>query len=154
MRKLFGPRQIEMKGHVTVELYGPDGELKQKTEGYNVITTTGKEFVASFLQSAVAAAATFTARYVAIGTDPTAEAVGNTALGIEVARHTSTVSYVSGGITRFKATFATGSGTGAIVEYGLFSSNTAGTIIGRHTSAAVNKGANDTLTVTYDVTFS
>lgn len=154
MRKLYGPGQFEMKGHVTVELYGPDGNLKDRRQGHNVITEVGKEFIASFLQSAVAAAATFTARYVAIGTDATSEAAANTALGIEVSRHTATVSYISGGITRFKATFATGSGTGAIVEYGLLSSNSAGTLIGRHTSAAVNKGSNDTLTVTYDVTFS
>jgi len=153
-KPVYGPASIEMHGHVTVELRGPDGELKERRSGHNVITTVGKEFLASFLKSAAAAASTFTAKYVAIGTDATAEAVGNTALGIETSRHTATVSYVSGGIYRLVATFATGSGTGAIVEYGLLSSNSAGTLLGRHTSAVVNKGSNDTLTVTYDVTFS
>lgn len=145
---------VELHGHVTVELFGPDGKLKSRTTGHNVITTVGKEFLASFLQSAAAAASTFTCKYVAIGTDSTGETIANTTLGIETSRHTGTVSYVSGGIYRVIATFATGSGTGAIVEYGLLSSNTAGTLLGRHTSAAVNKGASDTLTVTYDVTFS
>jgi hypothetical protein len=153
-KPVYGPATIEMHGHVTVELFGPDGKLKDRRTGHNVITTVGKEFLASFLYSSVAAAATNTARYIAIGTDATGEAVGNTALGIETSRHTGTVSYVSGGIFRVIATFATGSGTGAIVEYGLLSSNTAGTLVGRHTSAAVNKGSSDTLTVTYDVTFS
>lgn len=153
-KPVYGPTSIEMHGHVTVELFGPDGKLKQRTEGHNVITTGGKDFLASFLQSAAAAAATFTAKYIAIGTDATSEVVANTALGIESSRHTGTVSYVSGGIFRVTATFATGSGTGAIVEYGLLSSNTAGTLLGRHTSAVVNKGSGDTLTVTYDVTFS
>lgn len=153
-KPVYGPTSIEMHGHVTVELFGPDGRLKSRTEGHNVITTGGKDFLASFLQSAAAAASTFTARYIAIGTDSTAEVVANTTLGIESSRHTGTVSYVSGGIFRVTATFATGSGTGAIVEYGLLSSNTAGTLLGRHTSSVVNKGANDTLTVTYDVTFS
>ena len=153
-KPVYGPTGIEMHGHVTVTLYGPDGQIKDQRSGHNIITTDGKDFLASFLKSAAAAASTFTAKYVAIGTDSTAETVANTTLGIEVSRHTATVSYVSGGITRFVATFATGSGTGAIVEYGLLSSNTAGTLIGRHTSAVVNKGASDTLTVTYDVTFS
>jgi hypothetical protein len=153
-KPVYGPATLEMHGHVTVELFGPDGKLKQKTQGHNVITTVGKEFLASFLYSSAVAAATFTAKYIAIGTDSTAEAVANTTLGIEASRHTGTVSYVSGCVYRIVATFATGSGTGAIVEYGLLSSNTAGTLLGRHTSAVVNKGASDTLTVTYDVTFS
>ena len=153
-KPVYGPTTIEISGHVTVELFGPDGKLKQRTEGHNVITTVGKEFLASYLSSGAAAAATFTAKYVAIGTDSTAEAVANTTLGVESSRHTGTVSYVSGCVYRVVATFATGSGTGAIVEYGLLSSSTGGTLLGRHTSAVVNKGASDTLTVTYDVTFS
>lgn len=93
-------------------------------------------------------------KYVAIGTDSTAEAASNTALGAEVSRHTGTVSYVSGQIYQVVATFATGSGTGAIYEYGLFSSNTAGTMLARDTEAVINKGANDTLTVTAQFTLS
>lgn len=145
---------VKMKGKWFVYLYGPDGVLKESREGVNVVTTVGKEFLASFLNSAVAGAATFTGRYVAIGTNSTAEAVGDTALGTEVSRHTGTASYISGQIFQVKATFATGSGTGAIVEYGLISSNTAGTLIARDTEAAINKGANDTLTVVCQLTVS
>jgi hypothetical protein len=52
------------------------------------------------------------------------------------------------------ATFASGVGTGAIVEYGLFSSSTGGTMFSRDTEAVINKGANDTLVVTTEVTIS
>lgn len=145
---------ITLKGKWTAVLNGPDGIEKQRVEGFNVVCTNGKEFLASFLYSAAAAASTFTCKYVAIGTDATAEAVGNTALGTESSRHTGTVSYVSNQIFRVKATFSTGSGTGAIVEYGLFSSASAGTMLNRDTEAAINKGANDTLTVTCDLTIS
>lgn len=145
---------VRMKGKWFVYLYGPDGSLKDQREGANVVTTVGKEFIASFFNSAVAAAATFTAKYVAIGTNSTAEAAGDTALGTEVSRHTGTASYISGQIFQVKATFATGSGTGAIVEYGLLSSNTAGTLIARDTESAINKGANDTLTVVCQLTIS
>lgn len=146
--------RVKMKGEWFVVLYGPDGEVKDKRQGFNVVTTVGKEFIASFLGSAAAGAATFTGRYIAIGTDSTAEAAGNTALGIEVSRHTGTVSYLSGQIYQVTATFATGSGTGAIVEYGLLTSNTGGTLIARDTEGAINKGANDTLTVVAQMTFS
>jgi hypothetical protein len=145
---------FKLSGYWTAELRGPDGQLKDKRAGSNVICTNGKEFLASYLQSATVGAATFTMRYIGIGTDATAEAAANTTLGIEVARHTGTVSYISGQIYQVKATFAAGTGTGAIVEYGLFSSSAAGTMLARDTEAAINKGAGDTLTVTAQITIS
>lgn len=145
---------VTLKGRYYATLYGPDGAVKERREGDNVVTTVGKEFIASFLRSAVAAAATFTARYIAVGSDATAEAIGNTALGTELGRHTASVSYTSGGIFNVTATFAAGSGTGAIAEYGLLSSSTGGTLLSRDTEAVITKGASDTLTVNYTLTFS
>jgi hypothetical protein len=145
---------LKLKGEWFVTLYGPNGELKDKRQGYNVITTNGKEFLASFLYSAAAAASTFTCKYVAIGTGTTAEAAADTALGTEAARHTGTVSYISGQIYQVTATFAAGLGTGAITEYGLFSSSSAGTIISRDTEPAINKSAGDTLTAVLQLTIS
>lgn len=145
---------LNLKGRYTATLYGPDGAVKKTVEGPNVVCTNGKEFLASFLQSAAAAASTFTMKYIAIGTDSTAEAAANTALGTEVSRHTGVVSYVSNQIYKVTATFATGSGTGAITEYGLFSSNANGTMLSRDTESVINKGANDTLTVIYQLTIS
>jgi hypothetical protein len=147
-------RSLTLKGRYIARLYGPDGELKQERVGNNVVCTNGKEFLASFLYSSAVAAATNTCRYIAIGSDSTAEAAANTALGTELSRHTGTVSYVSNQIYQVIATFATGSGTGSIYEYGLFTSNTAGTLISRDTEALITKGANDTLTVTYQLTLS
>ena len=145
---------IALKGMWTKELRGPDGELKQRLVGPNVVCTNGKEFLASFLYSASVAASTFTMKYIAVGTDSTAEAAANTALGTELARHTATVSYVSNQIYRLTATFAAGTGTGAIVEYGCFSSSTGGTMLARDTESVINKGASDTLTVTAEFTLS
>lgn len=143
-----------LKGRWYVTLYGPDGKIKDYKEGDNIVCTNGKEFLASFLASAAAAASTFTCKYVAIGTNAAAEAAANTALGTEVARHTGTVSYVSNQVYRVTATFATGLGTGSIVEYGLFSSNTAGTMLSRDTENLISKGANDTLTAVVNLTIS
>lgn len=145
--------KIVLDGRYRAELWS-GGVLKDVREGQNVVTTVGKEFIASFLKSAAAAASTFTAAYIAVGTDSTAEAVGNTALGTELARHTGTVSYTSGGIYNVVATFASGLGTGAIVEYGLLSSSAAGTLVSRDTESVINKGANDSLVVNYSLTFS
>lgn len=146
--------ETKMRGEWFITLYGQDGEIKEKRQGHNVVTTVGKEYVASFLYSAAVAASTFTGYYIGIGSTDTAEAVGDTALGTELSRQTGTASYISGQIYQVTATFATGSGTGAIVEYGLFSSSTGGTLIARDTESAINKGANDVLTVVAQFTFS
>lgn len=146
--------EVGLKGKYFVTLYGPDGKPKEHRSGDNVVTTVGKEWLASFLASAAAAAATMTAKYCAIGSDATGEAAANTALGTELARQTGTVSYVSGGIMQVTATFAAGTGTGTIYEYGLFSSSTGGTLVSRDTEALITKGASDTLAVTYQMTLS
>jgi hypothetical protein len=145
---------VTFKGRYFVTLYGPGGDIKAYREGDNVVTRVGKEFLASFLYSAAVAASTFTGKYLAIGTDTTAESDSDTAMNTEVSRHTSTVSYVSNQIVQITATFATGSGTGAITEYGLFTSNTAGTMISRDIESVITKGASDTLKVVYQLTFS
>ncbi len=147
-------RGVELKGRWKAILTGPDGAVKQEVRGENVVCTNGKEFLASFLSSAAAAASTFTMKYIAVGTDSTGEAAANTALGTELARQTGTASYVSNQMYRVTATFAAGTGTGAIVEYGLFSSSTGGTMLNRDTESVVNKAAGDTLTVQCDLTIS
>lgn len=145
---------FKLKGYWTATLTGPDGEIKTQRAGNNIVVDNGKEFLASFLNSAVATASTFTMRYIAVGSDSTAEAASNTALGTELSRHTGTVSYVSNAIYQVTATFAAGSGTGAIAEYGLFSSNTGGTLLARDTEDVINKGSGDTLTVTAQLTIA
>ena len=145
---------VQLVGRWNMKLFGPDGELKDSRNGFNVITTNGLEFMSSFLNSAATAASTFTMRYIAVGTDATGESSSDTSLGTELSRHTGVVSNNSGGIFEIKATFATGSGTGSIVEYGIFDANTGGTMWARDTESAINKGANDVLEVTAQVTLS
>jgi len=142
-----------IKGHWEMKLYGPDGKLKETRAGENVITTVGKEMLARYLLSATTSGAN-TLKHIAIGTGSTAEAAGDTALGTEVARTTGTVTYTSGAIYEVLATFAAGTGTGAIAEYGLYNSSTGGTLFSRDTETVINKGAGDILTVTTKVTFS
>lgn len=148
---VYPPPGVTLKGRWNIQLHRGERLLKE-IEGDNVICTNGKEFLASFLSSAAAAASTFTCRYVAIGTDATAEAAANTTLGTELTRVSGIVSYVSNAMYQVTATFASGVGTGAIVEYGLLSSSTGGTLLSRDTESVINKGANDTLTTVVRIT--
>jgi hypothetical protein len=144
---------MKLSGYWWATVYSA-GEVKQQVQGHNVITTDGLSFVAGYLAGAVASAATFTMAYIGIGTNATAEAATDTSLGAEVARVTGVVSSATGAIYRVTATFPSGTGTGAITEYGLFSSSSAGTMLSRDTEAVVNKGANDELVVVTEVTLS
>lgn len=148
------PQAIVPRGFWTMEVRGPDGKIKQIVCGTNVVTTNGKDLLSSFLVSAVAAASTFTVKYVGVGTGTTPETTSDTALVAEVVRQTGTVTHNGTGIYQVVATFATNSATGAITEYGLFNSSTAGVMFARDTESVVNVGASDTLTVTAQITLS
>jgi hypothetical protein len=146
--------QVTLKGVWNIQVYGPDGVKKYDSGGKNVVATVGKEFLARFLQSATTSSV-WSMKYVAIGSDNTAAAVGNTALGTELSRHTGVVTYTSGAIYSVIATFAAGSGTGSVIEYGVFSANTGGTMLSRYVdSGVVTKGASDTLRAEVQITFS
>ena len=122
-------------------------------EGYNVICTAGVETLAGYLASAALSATQNPFFQIAIGSDNTGEVAGDTALGVETSRNTGTVTAFSA-IYQVKATFASGSGTGNVYEYGLFDSNAAGNMLSRDTEGLITKGANDVLTVTAQITLS
>jgi hypothetical protein len=128
-------------------------EVIAEKEGYNVITTAGVSAFVDYLCSAALSATKNTFSYVAIGSDNSAEANTDTALGTELSRHTGTVTAFSS-IYQVTATFASGSGTGNVYEYGLLNSNSAGDMLSRDTEGLITKGANDVLTVTAQITLS
>ena len=128
-------------------------EVLSTEEGFNVITTTGLHALADYLCSAALSATQNTFFYIAIGSDNTAEAATDTALGTELSRHTGTVTAFTS-VYQVTATFASGSGTGNIYEYGLFNANSAGKMLSRDTEGLITKGANDVLTVTAQITLS
>jgi len=145
---------LKVKGKWFISLYGPDGEEKQKIVGENVITDDGLSGLVSHLFETATTPASFTYNFIGIGSNSAAAASGDTALGTELARQTGTASQSAGAIYTVTATFPSGVGTGSISEYGLLSSNTAGTLFSRDIESVVNKGANDTLTVTTEITFT
>jgi len=129
------------------------GEVITEREGYNVITTTGVHALAAYLHSAALSATRNPFYYIAIGSDNTSEVSTDTALGTELSRHTGTVTAFTA-VYQVAATFASGSGTGSIYEYGLFNANAGGQMLSRDTEGLITKGANDTLTVTAQITLS
>lgn len=136
---------LKMTGHLTIAI---NDAVVQEVP--NLVVTDGKEFVASRMKDTTKAAMS----HMAIGTGSTAAAAGNSALGSEANRQSLTSTTVSGAVVTYVATFGAGSGTGAITEAGLFNASSSGDMLCRTVFAVVNKGASDSMTITWSVTVS
>tara|TARA_R100000664_G_scaffold8482_1_gene13936 strand:+ start:2084 stop:2494 length:411 start_codon:yes stop_codon:yes gene_type:complete len=136
---------MEMKGHLTIAL---NGEVVQEVD--NLVVTAGKGFVASRMAGTSANVMS----HMAIGTGSTAAAAGDTALGNEAARTALTSTNVSGAVVTYVDTFAAGTGTGAITEAAILNASSGGTMLCRTVFSVVNKGASDSMTITWTVTAS
>lgn len=133
--------------NVFIDLVGPDGELKQREELHNLIPTVGKEAIAKLLKEG-----TTRPSYMAIGTGNTAAAAGDTKLQTELSRKAASETGAAAKVFTIKAEWAAGEGTGAITEAGILSASSEGTLFARAVFSVVNKGAEDTLTITWTIT--
>ncbi|HEY9817689.1 MAG TPA: hypothetical protein V6D20_18070 [Candidatus Obscuribacterales bacterium] len=116
-----------------------------------VVTTAGVNYLVDGLQSSATDVSLF--RFHASGTDATAESSAQTALITEVATRTSGTQAegASPNIYRTVGTIAY-SGTFAIVEHGIFSAASAGTLLDRSTFAPINVISGDSIQFTYELT--
>ena len=139
-------------GHVLVELFGPDGELKEIREVDNLVVNAGLAHIADQLSASPGEGAM---SHMAIGTGSTAAAAGNTALGTEIDRNALTSRTDSGAVVTYVGDWAAGDGTNsALREAGIFNAASAGTMLARAVYANIDKQAADTLQITWTVTFS
>jgi len=141
---------IKMTGNLKLVLTDENGNIKQEEEVKNLVVTAGKSFIASRMKDATATAMT----HMEVGTSSTAAAVGDTALVAAVAssRVTLTSTTVTTNSVAYVASFPAGTGTGALTEAGLFNASSAGTMLCRTVFSVINKGAADTLGITWTVT--
>ena len=144
--------EMKLKGRFLVELFGKDGNRKEVRLVDNVVVTVGKSFLADWLTQATQA--DYFMRYLALGTGTTAASATDTALETELATRVAGTLTDSTNVWQNQATFGPGVDTGAITEAGIFSASVAGTMFARQVFPVVNKGAGDSLQLTWQVTFS
>ncbi len=138
---------IKVTGELKITVTKPDGNVHE-TVVPNIVVTDGKEYIASRMKDASATAMS----HMAIGTGSTAAAAGDAALGNEAGRVALTSTTVTSNAVAYVATFAAGTGTGAITEAGIFNASSSGTLLCRTVFSVINKGAADTLGITWTVT--
>ena len=136
---------LTLKGHLSIAI---NGEVVKKVP--NLVVTTGKNYVASRMKDTTKSAMS----HMEIGTNTSAPAAGNTVLGSAAHRQALTSTTVSNNVVTYVASFAAGDGTGAITEAGLFNAASGGDMLCRTTFSVVNKGSQDSMTITWEVTVS
>lgn len=139
---------LTVVGTPRIVLKDKDGNVKQDFSVPNLVVTAGKNFIASRMVGTAQAAMS----HMAIGTGATAAAAGDTSLQSEAARVALSGSSASGAVTTYTASFGAGVGTGAITEAAILNASSAGTMLCRTTFPVVNKGADDSMSVTWTVT--
>lgn len=137
--------QIKMTGKLTIAMNG-----KVIREIDNLVVTVGKNFVASRMVGV----SSNVMSHMAVGTGGTAAAAGDTTLVTEVARVAITSGTSSTNVVTYVATFPAGTGTGALVEAGMLNAASVGTLLCRTVFSVINKGASDSMTITWTVTVS
>lgn len=137
------------KYNVNLVLRDKAGRYKARRVFHNTVPANGLAHIADQLSSSPGQAAM---GWMAVGTGTPAA----TLLGTEVDRNALTSRTDSGAVVTYVGNWAAGDATNAITEAGIFNVVTANTItmLASASFAVINKGANDTLAITWTLTFS
>lgn len=144
---------LKPTGQLKIVLRDKDGNIKSEKIEKNLVVTTGLNYIAARMTDT---SEPTDMSHMAVGTGTTSAAAGQTALVTESARvaltggegapSTNTIVYT--------ATFAAGTGTGALTEAAVLNASSSGTMLCRTVFSAVNKGADDSVTITWTITIS
>lgn len=140
---------FKVTGAVSVVVTGKDGQIKDQREIKNLVVTAGKEFIAARMVGTPTEMS-----HMAVGAGTTAAVVGNTALESELGRVALASDTATGAVVTYTASFPPATGTGAVTEAGIFNAGTGGTMLCRTVFSVVNKGIDDAMSITWQITVS
>ena len=119
----------------------------------NLVVTAGKNWVAGRVKDG---SIPDEMSHMAIGSADTAAAAGNTALATELNRIALTTDggTVSTNTVQYDASWTSAAAAYAIKEAGIFNAASGGTMLARTTFAVINKGTDDTVSISWTITVS
>lgn len=139
---------VKLKGRLNVQHLDQNGQLKNSQDVDNLVVAVGKDLIAARLLGNTLALPS----HMAIGSSSTAAATSQTTLLGELGRVTLDSSARVSNTNTYIATFPAGTGTGAVVEAGIFNAGSSGNMLCRTTFSVVNKAAGDTIIITWNLT--
>jgi len=141
-----------IRGHAHIELRGPDGRIKEVRDIENTITELMDAQVADQMADQTDAAI----GYMAVGTG-SGQAASDTGLDATLDRNALDSTTQGAGAADndvvYVCTWAPTDGTGAITEAGIMRLDDDATLMTYSDFAVINKGAADSLVITWTVTF-
>ncbi len=136
---------FKITGRLIIE---KNGKVVQEVD--NLVVTDGKEWVIDRMKDA-----NTVMTHMELGTGTTAAAPADATLETIISGSRTTLTTTSSGTSiTYACTFAAGTGTGAVTEAGIFDAASSGDMLARTVFAVVNKGASDSMTITWTVTIS
>ena len=139
---------VSLKGNLEVILLDQNGIQKDYRKIENVVVAVGKQIIAARLVGNTIAVPS----HMAVGTDATAAATGQTALGGELGRVVLDSTTRVSNVLTYVATFPAGTGTGALAEAAILNAAASGNMLCRTTFSVVNKAVGDSIVITWNVT--
>ena len=139
---------VSLKGNLEVILLDQNGNQKDYRKIENVVVAVGKQIIAARLVGNTLAIPS----HMAVGTDSTAAATGQTALGGELGRVVLDSTARVSNVLTYVATFPAGTGTGALTEAAILNASSTGNMLCRTTFSVVNKAVGDSIVITWNVT--
>ena len=142
---------LKRRGDSQIVLKDKDGKVKESRTEKNLIVSAGLTFICDRMADASSSVMS----HMAVGSGTTTPAAGNTDLvSILGTREALDSTTSSSNTVVYVSSFEAGEGTGAITEAGVFNGSSLGTMLCRTVFAVVNKGANDTMAITWTITLS
>jgi hypothetical protein len=142
---------LKLKGELTIVVKDKDGKVKETRNEKNLVVAAGLTFICSRMVSTSAGVMS----HMAVGSGTTAASGAQTDLvSILGSREPLDSSTASSNTVTYVSSFEAGEGTGAITEAGIFNASTSGSMLCRTVFPVVNKGANDTMSITWTITLS
>jgi hypothetical protein len=139
--------ELNLDVNMHLVLRDADGNIKDERHIHNTVTTAGKQGVADQI---LASPSLTKMTHMAIGTGTPS----GTALGTELDRNAFTSKTRSGAVVTVVGDWAAGDGTGAITEAGTFDASSSGNMWMSASFSVINKGASDTLSISWTLTVS
>ena len=141
---------LKLRGDVALVLRDKDGNVKDERNIKNLIVDSGLNFICDRMKNDETAMT-----HMALGSGSTAAAAGDTSLGSQLgSREALDSDTVSSNTITYTASFEAGDATGSVTEAGIFNAASGGTMLCRTVFAVVNKGADDSLSVTWQITLT
>jgi len=138
---------LKLRGDVALVLRDKDGNVKDERNIKNLIVDSGLNFICDRMKNDETAMT-----HMALGSGSTAAAAGDTSLGSQLgSREALDSDTVSANTITYTSSFEAGDATGAVTEAGIFNAASGGTMLCRTVFAVVNKSADDSLSVTWQI---